>query len=158
MLIAATCSLHLGLDLQASSGGLCEGVSGQPHNENVTFAGDYFSRYHHHAGTASGRGWSFPQKGYEQEETIRQAAESALNQALAESETRQVYFVGNSPAGHREQGDAMTFYHRAQLIKGDIALRRGTANSDYVWVTKSELPEYLEDEVELKLFELILSQ
>ena len=52
----------------------------------------------------------------------------------------------------------MTFYHRAQLIKGDIALRGGTANTDYVWVTKSELPEYIEDEVELKLLELILSQ
>ena len=124
----------------------------------VTFAGEYFSRHHHHAGTASSGSWRFPQKGFEQEETIRQAAESALNQALAESQTRQVYFVGNSPAGHREQGDGMIFYHRAQLIKGDVALRGGTANSDYVWVTKSELPEYIEDEVELKLFELILSQ
>ena len=52
----------------------------------------------------------------------------------------------------------MTFYHRAQLIKGDVALRGGTASSDYVWVTKAELPEYIEDEVELKLCELILSQ
>ena len=110
------------------------------------------------AGTASSRGWRFPQKVYEQEGTIRQTAESALDQALAESQNTQVYFVGNSPAGHKEHGDAMTFYHRAQLIKGDVALRGGTASSDYVWVTKSELPEYIEDEVELKLFELILSQ
>ena len=69
-----------------------------------------------------------------------------------------MYFVGNSPAGHREHGDALTFYHRAQLIKGDVALRGGIAISDYVWVTKSELHEYIEDKVELKLFELILSQ
>ena len=124
----------------------------------ITIAGEQILRHHHHAGTASSRGWSFPQKGYEQEGTIRQTAESALDQALVESQTRQVYFVGNSPAGHKELGDALTFYHRAQLIKGEVVVRGGTYNSDYVWVTKSELPEYIEDKVELKLFELILSQ
>ena len=112
-----------------------------------------------HAGTGPRTGWTFPQVAYSQEATIRQTAESALEQALAPSHVRQVYFVGNSPAGHSEYEDGATvFFHRAQLIKGEVALKQGGAYSDYVWATRSELPEYVEDSTEQTLFKLILSE
>lgn len=110
------------------------------------------------AGSGPRSGWTFPQAAHEQEGTIRQTAERALDQALAASQARQVYFVGNSPAGHNEYEDATVFFHRAQLIKGDVALKSGSAYSDHVWVTKAELPEYLEERTEQMLFNLILSE
>lgn len=89
---------------------------------------------------------------------MKEVAEKALDQALAASSARQVYFVGNSPAGHNELEDACIFFHRAQLIKGEVALRSGGPFSDYVWATRAELPEYVEDSTERMLFNLMLSE
>ncbi len=70
-----------------------------------------------------------------------------------------MYFVGNSPAGHSEyEDDATVFFHRAQLIKGEVSLKQGGAYSDYVWATRAELPEYVEDSTEQTLFKLMLSE
>ena len=111
------------------------------------------------AGSGSRSGWTFPQVAYSQEASLRQTAENALEQALASSHMRQVYFVGNSPAGHSEYEDATVFYHRAQLIKGEVALKPGGAYSDYVWATRAELSEYVgEDSTEEMLFSLMLSE
>ena len=110
------------------------------------------------AGSGPRTGWGFPQVIYSQEATVRQTAENALAQALAPSHGRQVYFVGNSPAGHRECEDATVFFHRAQLIKGEIALKQGGAYSDYLWATRAELPEYIEDSTDQTLFKLMLSE
>ena len=69
-----------------------------------------------------------------------------------------MYFVGNSPAGHSEYEDATLFFHRAQLIKGEVALKQGGAYSDYVWATRGELSEYVEDGTEQTLLKLMLSE
>ncbi len=95
---------------------------------------------------------------HNQEKTIREVAEKALDQALAASNMRQVYFVGNSPAGHNELEDACLFFHRAQLIRGEVALRSGGPYNDYVWATRAELPEYVEDSTERILYKLMLSE
>lgn len=70
---------------------------------------------------------------------------------------RQVYFVGNSPAGHGEEDEGNVFFHRAQLIKGEVAVRpqAGTV-AEHAWVTKAELPKYISDENAQLLFELML--
>ena len=110
------------------------------------------------AGSGPGNGWTFPRAAWSQEATIRRTAEDALKQALAPSQVRQVYFVGNSPAGHKEDVDATVFFHRAQLIKGEVALKQGGAYSDYVWATREELPQYVEDSTEQTLLKLMLSE
>ena len=130
----------------------------QPHPMCIIMAKICVTKIIIHAGTGPNTGWNFPQVAYSQEATIRQTAESALEQALAPSHVRQVYFVGNSPAGHSEREDATVFFHRAQLIKGEVALKQGGAYSDYIWATRSELPEYVEDSTEQTLFKLILSE
>ena len=70
---------------------------------------------------------------------------------------RQVYFVGNSPAGHGEEDEGDVFFHRAQLIKGEVAVRpHAGAVAEHAWVTKAELPEYIMDENAQMLFGLML--
>lgn len=94
------------------------------------------------AGSAAGA-WQFPAAVNSGDETIRQTAERALAGAMRPGP--KVYFVGNSPAGHcAADGGSTLFFHRAQLIKGDLALRPGAAE-DYAWVAKDELEAYLGD-------------
>jgi large subunit ribosomal protein L46 len=76
---------------------------------------------------------------------MRQAAEGALAGVLTEDEGRQVYFIGHSPAGHGRYPGHDLFFHRAELIKGSVALRPGADTHDYAWVTREELPEYVDD-------------
>ena len=67
--------------------------------------------------------------------------------------------MGNSPAGHGEleEGGAL-FFHRAQLIKGGVAVRpQGGMVADHAWVTKAELRQYVPDENANMLFDLMLS-
>ena len=52
------------------------------------------------------------------------------------------FFLGNGPAGHVWQEDKAVFYHRAQLIKGSLLLRSGSAQgSDFGWFSKPEVLE-----------------
>ncbi len=37
-------------------------------------------------------------------------------------------------------------------------MKKGGAYSDYVWVTRPEIPEYVEDSTEQTLFKLMLSE
>jgi hypothetical protein len=77
---------------------------------------------------------------------------------LYSHERRQVYFVGNSPAGHGEEEEGTLFFHRAQLIKGSVAVRpQGGHVAEHAWVTKAELRQYIADENASMLFDLILS-
>ncbi len=76
---------------------------------------------------------------------------------MTADEGRQVYFIGNSPAGHGRYPDYDMFFHRAQLIKGSVALQPGGGPHDYAWVTKEELPQYIEDPNAQTLFSMILA-
>ena len=67
--------------------------------------------------------------------------------------------MGNSPAGHGEEGEGTLFFHRAQLIKGGVAVRpQGGRVADHAWVTKAELGQYVADENASMLFDLMLSK
>jgi large subunit ribosomal protein L46 len=108
------------------------------------------------SGGSSDGVWHFPASAHQPGEEIRKAAEVALAEVLTDDQDRQVYFIGHSPAGHANYPGATVFFHRAQLIKGMVALRPNTRCYDYVWVTKEELPQYIEDEELQKLFEMML--
>lgn len=64
--------------------------------------------------------------------------------------------MGHSPAGHATYPDALLFFHRAQLIKGTAALRDSGGSYDFAWITKEELPQYIDDEELQKLLEIML--
>lgn len=97
------------------------------------------------AGEGGEGAWHFPERSHEAGETMRQAAEGALAGVLTEDEGRQVYFIGHSPAGHGRYPGHDVFFHRAELIKGSVALRPGADTHDYAWITREELPEYVDD-------------
>lgn len=79
--------------------------------------------------------WDFPSAEYNpgSDATLRAVAERACPKIEGK-----VYFVGNAPVHHL--GDVFMF--RAQLVKGDVS-----ASEEHVWVTKSELPQFMDPEV-----------
>jgi len=90
--------------------------------------------------------WHFPEKVYENEDTLRLCAESALKSVLGELDN--TYFVGNAPMAHmvaEQTGDSSVlpfkrFFFKSQVI-GTTKLDIGKCE-DHVWVTKDELLEY----------------
>ncbi|KAH7684209.1 large subunit ribosomal protein L46 protein [Dioscorea alata] len=95
--------------------------------------------------------WHFPEKVYDNEETLRKCAESALESVIGV--LSHTYFVGNAPFAHMTFGptdDASNvpsfkrFFFKSQVI--------GTSNynirkcEDHVWVTKDELMEYFPEQ------------
>ncbi|XP_038668845.1 39S ribosomal protein L46, mitochondrial isoform X2 [Scyliorhinus canicula] len=93
--------------------------------------------------------WLLPQSEWKPGETMRQTAERALS-ALSGNEL-QTAFLGNAPAGFykykypkamrtSDNVGAKVFFFKAWLVNGDLEARR---KGDYVWVTKSELKDYL---------------
>ncbi|KAH9611767.1 hypothetical protein KSS87_009031 [Heliosperma pusillum] len=103
--------------------------------------------------------WHFPEKLYENEETLRKCAESALKSVLGD--LTHTYFVGNAPMGHipvtpekTESNTMKRFFFKSQVIasnKYDIA-----GCDDYVWVTKDELLEFFPEEAKF-LNKMIIS-
>ncbi|KAK9834148.1 hypothetical protein WJX81_002814 [Elliptochloris bilobata] len=114
--------------------------------------------------------WRFPQTAQADGETMRAAAQRALEAALAPNPELQTWFVGRSPCMHHPAAAAKDpktkpsksqsaegageggggscgtlFFHRAQLITGVPALRAGSGFTDYAWLTKAELGTRLED-------------
>ncbi|KAK1272511.1 hypothetical protein QJS04_geneDACA007852 [Acorus gramineus] len=98
--------------------------------------------------------WHFPEKAYENEETLRKCAEAALNSVVGD--LSDMYFVGNAPMAHMvvqpkeetpEVSPFKRFFFKSQVLGRD----KYTVGKceDYVWVTKDELMEYLPEHTEL---------
>ncbi|WVZ66482.1 hypothetical protein U9M48_015692 [Paspalum notatum var. saurae] len=89
--------------------------------------------------------WHFPEKVYENEETMRSCAESALKSVIGELDN--TYFVGNAPMAHMavEQTESNVSLFKRFFFKSQVV---GTTKyhirkcKDYAWVTKDELLEY----------------
>lgn len=88
--------------------------------------------------------WQFPQAESSAGETMRQTAERALKETIQEGP--KTYFVGNAPMGHVDQSSSRSFFHKAQLIKGQAALKQGGQAVEYAWVAKDEMPQYINDQ------------
>ncbi|CAN6223180.1 unnamed protein product [Urochloa humidicola] len=89
--------------------------------------------------------WHFPEKVYENEETMRLCAETALKSVIGGLDN--TYFVGNAPMAHMvvEQPDSNVssfkrFFFKSQVV-GTTKYHIGKCK-DYAWVTKDELLEY----------------
>ncbi|XP_021728075.1 39S ribosomal protein L46, mitochondrial-like isoform X1 [Chenopodium quinoa] len=103
--------------------------------------------------------WHFPEKVYDNEETLRKCAESALQSVLGD--LTHTYFVGNAPMGHiavqaADKADPLKqkFFFKSQVISANKINVSGC--DDYVWVTKDELLEYFPDQAEY-LKQMIIS-
>ncbi|XP_010246565.1 PREDICTED: 39S ribosomal protein L46, mitochondrial-like, partial [Nelumbo nucifera] len=95
--------------------------------------------------------WHFPEKVYENEETLRKCAESALKSVIGD--LSKTYFVGNAPFAHmviQSTGDApdlpsfKRFFFKSQVIAAN-KFKIGKCE-DHVWVTKDELMEYFPEQ------------
>ena len=96
------------------------------------------------AGSGPDGVWQFPARQNQAGETMRQTAIRALKEHTKEDSRRQVFHLGNAPAGHHAStGGKTTFFHRAQLIKGTVELAPKCGMYDYAWLTMEELGERL---------------
>ena len=98
--------------------------------------------------------WHFPQTEHSAGESMRQTAERALQETLQDGP--QTYFVGNAPMGHVDNNGDKAFYHKVQLIKGQAALKQSARGDEYVWVSKQEMPQYIQDEATQSLLSQML--
>lgn len=85
---------------------------------------------------------------------MRQTAERALQETIQEGP--QTYFVGNSPMGHVNDSSSTAFFHKAQLIKGEAALKQDGEAYEYAWVAKDEIASYISDEAHQQLLSKML--
>lgn len=85
---------------------------------------------------------------------MRQTAERALQETIQEGP--QTYFVGNAPMGHIDVNTSKSFYHKVQLIKGQAALKQSANVDEYAWVSKHEMPQYIQDETTQTLLSQML--
>ncbi|KAI4975468.1 hypothetical protein ZWY2020_049075 [Hordeum vulgare] len=97
--------------------------------------------------------WHFPEKVYENEDTLRSCAESALKSVLGGLDN--TYFVGNAPMAHmvtEQKEDSSVspfkrFFFKSQVIgTTHFDIRRC---EDHAWVTKAELLEYFPEHKDL---------
>lgn len=105
--------------------------------------------------------WHFPEKVYENEDTLRKCAESALKSVLGDLSN--TYFVGNAPMAHMVVQPTETahdlspfkrFFFKSQVIAAN-KLNMSKCD-DFVWVTKDELLEYFPEQAEF-LNQMIIS-
>ncbi|XP_073011354.1 uncharacterized protein [Typha latifolia] len=98
--------------------------------------------------------WHFPEKVYENEETLRLCAESALKSILGG--LSHTYFVGNAPMAHmvvepkEDSPNSLSFkrfFFKSQVI-GTNTLHIGKCQ-DYMWLTKDELLEHFPEQASL---------
>ncbi|XP_078539300.1 large ribosomal subunit protein mL46 isoform X1 [Lissotriton helveticus] len=94
--------------------------------------------------------WLLPQIHWEKGETMRQTAERALS--TVSGGNLQVRFLGNAPCGFykykfpkaartEDRIGAKVFFFKAYLQNGDLATT--VQKENFVWVSKSELQDYL---------------
>jgi large subunit ribosomal protein L46 len=77
----------------------------------------------------------------------RSVAERAMEDVFPGKDSAWYYFVGNAPAAHTKNGDVTQFYHRCQLIGGEIDASQILQKfKDYAWVAPDEFGEYLKDD------------
>ena len=100
--------------------------------------------------------WQFPQTENSAGETMRQTAERALKETIQEGP--QTYFVGHAPMGYVDQDSSKAFFHKAQLIKGQTALKQGSSAVEYAWVAKDEMPQYISDQATQTLLSQMLGR
>jgi len=88
--------------------------------------------------------WEFPSTVHEEGETLRDAAER--NMKILAGEDAKVYFVGNAPMGHLPApADVTLFFSKVQIMQKDIELQPGCGAVDRVWVTKEEIPDWIDN-------------
>ncbi|CAI6008164.1 unnamed protein product [Closterium sp. NIES-65] len=93
------------------------------------------------AGQSGSDTWHFPEKLYEGEDSMRQCAERAAAASLGSS--LDLYFVGNAPCAHAPMAAATAFFFRAHVLGGDFQPSARTIK-DFAWVSKAEIPEYVD--------------
>ncbi|KAK9157184.1 hypothetical protein Scep_003758 [Stephania cephalantha] len=95
--------------------------------------------------------WHFPEKVYENEETLRKCAESALKSVIGD--LSHTYFVGNAPFAHMimqptedtpDLPSFKRFFFKSQVIATN-KFKVGKCE-DHVWVTKDELIKYFPEQ------------
>ena len=100
--------------------------------------------------------WKFPQLQHNIGETMRAAAERVLQECTQPQGPLQTFFLGNGPIGHVGRQDDPIFFHKAQLIKGDVAPKQGSGLSDYAWLNRDEVIKQETDSSLRSLLEKIL--
>lgn len=89
--------------------------------------------------------WHFPEKVYANEDSLRMCAEEAVKPFV--SNPTDLYLVGNAPCGHLtyrlSEPSYKRFFFKSQLIAGKVHVK-GKKIKDFAWVSKEELPEYLD--------------
>ncbi|XP_071508431.1 large ribosomal subunit protein mL46-like [Diadema antillarum] len=102
------------------------------------------------------RTWMLPHGLREEGETMKEAAQRVLTNCSAASGSLQAHFMGNAPVGffkqrfpravQEETGSAglKVFFFKAQYMTGNFSTSEDeTMIEDFVWVTPSELEQYL---------------
>jgi large subunit ribosomal protein L46 len=96
--------------------------------------------------------WFFPVGQKQDEEKMRDAALRLVNEAVGDE--IEANPVGFAPMGYvkylhdddSEYDGTKVFFYKSQFLDGDVELNQDKA-SDYLWVTRDELAEYLEPEI-----------
>ena len=66
------------------------------------------------------------------------------------------HFIGNAPCAYLPGESRTLFFHKAQLIKGGVALVPGTEYTDHAWLSREEILETVEDRGLRQLFDWLL--
>ncbi|KAI9316382.1 39S mitochondrial ribosomal protein L46-domain-containing protein [Dichotomocladium elegans] len=94
--------------------------------------------------------WQFPQGQIDSSEYLHEAAERQLKEDCGSD--MDVWFVGRQPVSHfkeaasRDSGEtgSKTFFMKARVYAGQVKPGKGV--SDYAWLTREELADYLAPE------------
>jgi len=112
--------------------------------------------------------WSFPQGGYEKEDGdhLRTTAERELKEECGA--LMNTFFIGNAPLGcyqypiprelQKNYGQAektRVFFYKARYLRGPVRLNNAEV-TDHLWVTKSELKDYLDPEYYTYMKEVLM--
>ncbi|KAH7472340.1 hypothetical protein PRIC1_005203 [Phytophthora ramorum] len=96
--------------------------------------------------------WFFPLGDKQDAEKMRDSALRHVSETVGDE--LEATPVGNAPMGyvkylHEDDAEfdgTKVFFYKSQLLYGDVALNQDKA-SDYLWVTRDELSEYLDPEI-----------
>lgn len=104
--------------------------------------------------------WFFPFGEKQETEKMRDAALRHLSDTIGSD--LEVTPVGFAPIGYikylhandSEFDGTKIFFYKSQHLVGNVALNKGKA-SDYLWVTRNELAEYLEPEIVDYIYKMV---